>query len=154
MRVTDNACTVVCATKGYRAIAQMARQISRDTVSIQGTDEEWTTIRIRSGLHVLTFTSLVRIRPGDRFSKLVLGMYSFFRQIDTFSVQAKQTVLDTISQANMLIGVVVEPGWSDREEDYVFEIAKCVDGMVFTGHAMLDSHGSILLDSAGKSDAP
>jgi hypothetical protein len=59
------------------------REVFWGDLDIQGDPWVWWRIEIRLPQSVVAFTRLIKDKPGDRFSKLILSMHNFFRQIET-----------------------------------------------------------------------
>jgi hypothetical protein len=150
----SDACTIICPSKNYIAILEMAEATARYAVHVNGPREAWQSLAIISEGSTLEITASVQVRPGDHFSKLILGMHNFFTRIETRWSEEKRKVLSTISRANMLIGVTADPAFAEEDGHYdcIFEIAKRIDGVIFTGSAMLNAQGKKLLDIDGESD--
>ena len=108
-------------------------------------------MRIAFPTSTLTFTSMIRDKPGDRFSRLVLSMHNFFRVIATNGKEQKKRVLEGIENAEMFLGIVADPEFSDDEEHFIclFAVARKLNALVFTGEAMQDADGRKLLGNDG-----
>jgi hypothetical protein len=102
----------------------------------------------------MLLTSLVQHEPGDRFSTLVLGMYNFFRTIDTDAQGNKRYVLDRVGNAELMIGVVADPECSETDPrlDCLWAVTEALDAVVFNGDAMLNLEGNRILSRNGEHD--
>ncbi len=95
-----------------------------------------------------------RDKPGDEFSKLILGTLTFFRNVETTALENKQKVMKLISATRWAIGVVAEPGFVDEAGhfDCIFGIAERLEGLIFNGWGMVDANGLMVLDKDGNFD--
>jgi hypothetical protein len=107
------------------------------------------------GRGTLKLSCLIQLQPGDAFSKLVLGMYNYFRKLPTREGDRnKRYVLDRIGNAAMMIGIVAEPHFEidDMRLDCIWKIAEAVDGVIFNGDAILNLKGERILSNGGNRD--
>lgn len=143
----SESCTIFSSSQSYAQILQTLRELSAPIKLIDGEDSQWRSVQTQSGTSELTFNSLTRVTPGDRFSKIILGAHNFARNISQSHETNRQRVLAGITQAQLLVGVVATPKFNEAEHhlDYVFGVAKSIDGLIFNGSAFLDSDGNILL---------
>ncbi len=81
-------------------------------------------------------------------------MHNFFRQIETPAVANRSFVLNRVADAEMLIGVIVEPEFreEDKHFDCVWSLAERLNAIVFSGQAMLNAQGAGLLTQTGETD--
>jgi hypothetical protein len=140
-------CTIISPVKDFRSMITILRQLGAEVSDIDGTEQEWRSVSLKSDVSKLVFNSMIRQFPGDEFSKLVLGIHNFARKLQGADIRTAQTVLDAIANAQLLIGVVASPGFleSNPHQEYVLGIAKSVGGLIFSGDAILDSSGNPLL---------
>ncbi len=97
----------------------------------------------RLRLHLRT-----RNKPGDPFSKTVLGLYSYFHPGGTKLAdrsEVKRNALIRLSEADMSIGIVIAPP-SDDCEQRVFALAERLDALVFDGTSLLTPRKEVLLE--------
>ena len=95
-----------------------------------------------------------KIRPGDQFSKIILGAANFFRRINTQATGNQEYLKDAIFKTTLLIGVVAEPELVEETGDFdlIFDVAESCDGLIFDGTGMVDASGSLLLNNEGEYD--
>jgi hypothetical protein len=74
-------------------------------------------------------------------------MHNFFRTVDTDAGADRALVLQRIANAKMLIGVVGEPEFLEEEGHFeqIWRTAERLDALVFSGDAMLNGRGELLL---------
>jgi hypothetical protein len=146
----SSACTLICPSDD-RVAALDAIETHRKATRISGSRSKWTSARFKSPGGTLTFNCLLRVKPGDEFSGLVLGFHNHFNQISTKAKANKQFVLDRILDAGMMIGVVGDPEFieADGHFDTIWSASEKLDALVFTGSAMLNGKGETLLDEDG-----
>jgi len=142
---------MVCPEKAYDAALDALREATSFTLEVAGNRTRWTTVKVLFSRSTMTFTTMVRIKPGDRFSKLVLGMHNFFNMIDTKNEDEKKIVLKAIENTEMFIGIIADPEFIDEEGHfaYLFTVARKLNALIFTGEAMQDANGRSLLGSDG-----
>jgi hypothetical protein len=146
-----DACTLVCGQQDYAAALNALHETTSSEIEVAGDETLWTRVQVTFPTSTLTFTSMVRDKPGDQFSRLVLGMHNFFRRIDTQGKEQKELVLAKIANSEMFIGVVAEPEFSDLEGHFtcLFALARKLNALIFTGQAMQDADGCRLLGTDG-----
>jgi hypothetical protein len=151
--MSDN-CTIICADADYQAAFNSLRAVSPLPLAIEGNQDAWSRIEIRSPTSSIAFTSLVRKAPMDPFSKLNLSLSNFFRRIETPHEELRQKIVAHINNATLMIVVVAEPEFSEQDlhPEFIYSLAQTLNGMVFDGDAMHDDEGEILLDQRGESD--
>lgn len=143
----NNACTLICPEKACDAALDALGEAILSKIEVAGNRVGWTTLKVTFPTSTLTFTSMVRIKPGDQFSKLVLSMHNFFNVIDSDDEKRKKLVLEAIANTKMFIGVVADPELSDVEGhvNCLFALARKPNALIFTGEAIQDSDGRRLL---------
>jgi hypothetical protein len=149
-----SACTILCPTIDYGKVLDAIESATEGELSLEGIRDKWIRITIVHSGKQITFSGLVQLRPQDKFSKLVLSMYSFFNMVETDVVSNKDYVLSRIADAEMMIGVVADPEFAkeDSRLDILWRIAECMDAVIFNGDAILDLLGQRILDQNGNFD--
>lgn len=143
----SDACTIYSPVVDFTIVDVLNSTLGSQRLDIRGDRNNWETIIAGGGDVTLTLNSLVRVTPGDRFSKLILSTLNFFRRAKDTAGETKEESLNRVLATNWLIGVVAEPNFSAAHNHYetIFAVAKQLDGMVFNGREMLDSDGTIIL---------
>lgn len=95
-------------------------------------------IRVHIGDRTILFTALRRERPMDRFSKIVLGMSTFFGNLASDELQSR------LASTELFIGVVIDPSIDDNTELMMMNTAEHLDALIFNGESLLDSRGDVL----------
>jgi hypothetical protein len=149
-------CTILCPIDDPRQVLAVVRDFLPDgaDIGVNGNDSEWTRIEIKTGSASLTLNRQVRHEPGDRFSRMVLGMHNYFRVVKTPSDATQRDVLDRVASMALAIGVVAEPQFIDeaRHYDCIFGIAAAMNAIVWTGSGVINADGIMILDGDGNSD--
>jgi hypothetical protein len=146
-------CTIVCAVRDFQqGLSGLPAILPAGAEQVVTEDH----VEIRTERSSIRFSPLLRVKPGDQFSKLTLSMHNYFNRIRSADPRRKRHVLDAISKAALYVGVVASPKFleDDRHSDIIFTLAGSLNGLVFTGDAMLNAHGDIILSAAGDSEAP
>src|SRR5688572_11162878 len=99
-------------------------------IHVEGPEPEWERIALQFPEGTMTLSSLIRHRPGDKFSKLVLSMHNFFRTVDTDAEANKREVLRRVETVKMMIGVVAVPAFSESDSRLgcLWRVVEAVDG--------------------------
>jgi hypothetical protein len=121
---------------------------------VTGPEDRWERIELTTPRSTLALTALVYERGGDRFSKTTLGLGAFVRRIQTDRPALRDALERRVFAAKLLIGVTARPGFSEEDGhmNYIFQIARDLDGLVFDGRQFLDGSGALLLDADGASE--
>lgn len=145
---------IVCSEAVYTDVLAAVHRLPVNEFDFSGNEKQWKSIALTFPVGSIRLTSMTRVLPGDRFSKLILSMHNFFRAVETDAVSKKTAVLSRVALAKMLIGVVAEPEFvqDDKRLEYLWTIAEEIDARLFNGHAMLDSHGRRILSKDGEYD--
>lgn len=91
---------------------------------------------------------------GDGFSSMILGTWNFFRDVETKHENQQKDLLNRILSCQSAVGVAANPEFTetDKRLDFVFELARLFDGVIFNGSEMIDQKGRLILDQAGNSE--
>jgi hypothetical protein len=146
-------CTILTTKLDLKAIAEILHN-AKATFDIDGDFDKWDTIILKFEKSELRFTKSVRERPGDKFSKMILGMHNYFRNVDTRADSNKEHILQKVGETKLAVGVVGQPEFSEEDGhfDYIFSVTKKIDGMIFNGEGMLDYKGDMILYGDGSFD--
>lgn len=149
-------CTILCPTDGPQQVIGFLRDLLEDSAKIHVTGKEsnWSKIKLKKQSASLTLNRQVRVKPGDSFSKLVLGMHNYFSQVKTSAKAIKKDVLERVANLALAIGVVAEPAFVDeaRHYDCIFGIADALNAIIWTGCGVINAEGKLLLDGEGSSE--
>lgn len=149
-------CTILCPIDEPKQVIDALRDLVQEDAVIRmtGKDSEWTKIKIKTESASLTLNRLVRDKAGDSFSKMVLGMHNYFRQIKTKAKSTQKDVLSRVENMAMAIGVVAEPEFvaEERHYDYIFGVAAALDAIIWTGNGVINADGKLILDEDGDSE--
>jgi hypothetical protein len=140
--------TIVCKFETSRELLDLPQLLMKDELDISYTpiDLRWDSIKVTSSRCVIQLNRLVKDEPGDKYSKLILGLFNYFNKLKYNSESQKKTVLGLVSEAKCLIGVVCEASDSNKDNCYrfVLELAQLLNACVFTGNDLVDASGSSL----------
>jgi hypothetical protein len=149
-------CTILCSADAPRQVVACLRNLLEGgpELLVTGKESDWSKIEIKTPGTSLTLNRQVRSKPGDSFSKLVLGMHTYFDGVKTSATSIKKDILDRVLNLALAIGVVAEPVFvdEDRHYDCIFGIAADMNAIVWTGSGVIDAKGRMLLDGEGNSD--
>jgi hypothetical protein len=146
-------CTILCPTDEPQQVVAVLRDLIHDAAEIRVTGKEsnWSKIVVKTPAASLTLNRQVRVKPGDSFSKMVLGMLNYFDHVKTSAKAIKKDVLNRVTNMALAIGVVAEPVFveEDRHYDCIFGIAAALNAIVWTGSGVINAEGKMLLDGEG-----
>jgi hypothetical protein len=146
-------CTILCPSDEPLQVVTFLRDLIEDgaVIHVTGKESDWSKIEVRSSAASLTLNRLIRQRPGDPFSKMVLGMHNYVDQVKTSARPVKKDVLDRVANMGLAIGVVAEPEFVEdaRHLDCIFGITAALNAIIWTGDGFINSEGKMLLDGAG-----
>jgi hypothetical protein len=143
-------CTVVSEVAGLSQMLAAVRAAAPEArVEVEGQPDHWKIVRLTSAGASLKLTTMHRDKPGDAFSKLVLGLHNHFREAARANGRTGQQVLDRVLMLHLAVGVVAEPAMEHEKwlEQVILAAAGAVSGMIFDGHDLLSSDGAVLLAS-------
>ena len=123
-------------------------------MEVAGKNASWSSIAIEAPGTSLVLNRLVRVRPGDRFSSLVLGVHNYFNQVKTKRKAIKADVLRRVERMALAIGVVAKPEFVELAGHYdcIFRLAKAFDAIIWTGSGVINADGDLLLDGEGNTE--
>lgn len=121
-------------------------------MKIENGDDYWEYIWIPDGENDLKFSSRQFQKPQDPFSKMRLGLWNYFDKIQTNSTLSKDKVNQGIGDCFFAIGVVSYTQFTQKGIDLLYKLTEINKGMIFTGSAMLNEKGQLLLDADGNSE--
>jgi hypothetical protein len=73
-------------------------------IRVSGKESNWSKIEIKTPSASLTLNRQIRVKPGDSFSKMVLGMHKYFDQVKTSATAIKKNVLNGVLNMSLAIG--------------------------------------------------
>jgi hypothetical protein len=149
----SDSCTILTSSLDLEIIADIL-QDKKAVFNLDGDFDKWSTIKLQFDKSELRFMASVRERPGDEFSKMILGMYNYFSNVDTNASNNKGYILKNIGETKLAIGVVGDPQFSEEDGhfDCILAVAEKIEGIIFNGEAMLDFKGDMILSKYGTFD--
>jgi hypothetical protein len=140
----------------HKGIVSTLRSFPVKQLELVGTEKKWAQIIIITAEGKITFNSAQQEKPGDEFSRMILGAHNYFRTIKTKNIKQQKRILDLLDECEMAIGVVADPDFTgtDKRLDLVFAIAGYLNAMMFNGSGMIDKDGAMILGSDGSSEVP
>lgn len=149
-------CTMLCPVDDPQQIILLVRGLLKDgtELRVQGDELNWLTIELTDAAATLTFNRRIRQHPGDPFSKMVLGMHTFFNRVQTSAEGIKKDVLHRVANMALAVGVVGEPGFVEAAGHYdcIFGVAGALGAVIWTGNGVISADGTLLLDGRGASE--
>lgn len=152
-----DSCTLMCAkSDSALALATLSKHLKdgHDEMTVEGETQHWTKITILGSRATIVVNSLKYRQAGDEFSRLIMGMHNYLRNIDTSAVEVKQDVLERVGRCRYALGVVAEPEFLDEAGhfEFVFGLAEALDALIWNGSGLVDTRGRIVLDVDGISE--
>jgi hypothetical protein len=149
-------CTILCPADDSPRVAGLVRGLvgDRGSVRVSGREAAWSSIAVEADGTSLVLSRLVRVRPGDRFSQLVLGTHNYFSRVRTRHKAVQADVLRRVGGMVLGVGVVAEPGFAEAAGHYdcLYGLAAALEAVIWTGDRVLNAEGRLLLDRAGNSE--
>jgi hypothetical protein len=149
-------CTILCPTDEPRQVLAVLRDMLQAgaDIRVSGKDADWSKIEIKTLAASLTLNRQIQHEPGDRFSKMVLGMHNYFRQVKAPMEATQRDVLNRVANMAMAIGVVAEPEFVEqaRHYDCIFGVAAALNAIIWTGSGVINAEGKMILDGDGNSE--
>ncbi len=150
----SSSCTIYSPRLDFNTPLTILRHYQGGHLEIKNAKGHWTTLTLITGESQIVFSSLWQQKPGDEFSRLILGTHNYFRMIGTQNKRLQNQLLHTIAATNMVIGVKAIPDFDESvgHFDLIFAIAETLDGMIFNGNGMIDYEGKMILDADGTTE--
>lgn len=150
-------CTLMCAKSDPAlAFSTLSKFVTagRDALTVEGKPEDWRKMTVVRDGATIVVNSLKPQAGSREFSRLIMGMHSYFRKIATPAAAVKEDVLKRVSQCRYALGVVAEPEFVDDANhfDYIFGLAEALDALIWNGSGVIDIGGRIVLESTGNSE--
>ena len=122
-------------------------------IAVAGDEQSWQYVTI-DGMHAMKLTPLKKVARGDKFSQLQLSTDNYFSNIKGARESLLKEVQDAIWDTKLMLGVSATPEFSEDEDHYeiIFRLCQELGGVVFTGTAMLDDRGILILDQDGQTE--
>ena len=137
-------CTIYCNLGKAEIVSVMAKRFGE--LSFEGEPEDWSAITAHVDGGSITLNALTFQYTNDEFSNLHFRTCMFIWDIETLDDDEKEKLNEAFGNKDLIVGVVVEPSFAtdERFNGAIFDIARLLDGLVFTGSSILDSAGSTL----------
>ncbi len=144
------ACTIVSPTVDYAGIVRTLRAL-RPNLQVVGDENRWSQILIYGNRSTLCINSMEGQYPGDQLSQVTQGLYQQFQQVRTQGVQNQQHALGVIQSTRMALGVTATPAFSEEDGHFqcLHAVARHLNGLIFTGIALVDGNGRMVLNVNG-----
>jgi hypothetical protein len=146
-------CTILCPTDEPQRVLALLRDLIQDDadVRVTGNESNWSKIEVKTRAASLTLNRQIRVKPGDSFSRMVLGMLNYFNHVKTSANAIKKDVIDRVENVALAVGVVAEPVFVEesRHYDCIFAIAAALNAIIWTGSGVINAEGKMLLDGEG-----
>ncbi len=149
-------CTILCPRDEPERLIESVKRLvdGRGELEIGGTPCDWNSITLRSLGSSLVLNRRVHRHNGDDFSRMMLGLLNYFREVTTPHEETKERVLRGLDDVSLAIGVVAEPSFDEEAGHFelIFGLAEEFDAMTWNGSGVLDPTGSLILDGDGESE--
>ncbi len=123
-------------------------------LDVDGDGEAWSSVTLTSTVGCITLNRLVYTANGDRFSKLIGNMYTYFKGVDTPRSSVKRHLLERLDNISLAIGLVSECDWTKntRISNFIESLLNATSGMLWDGNGLYDSDCRLILDASGRSE--
>lgn len=140
-------CTIYCESTEVAAVADLGETLF-GAASFDGEKGRWSSLTVHGGAGELTVDPKVFQHNGDDFSRLRLSTYMAIKNTENADGTIKHRVLKHVEMSELILGIVATPSLDadDRYHQFVFEIARAMNGLIFDGSEFLDPDGTTLLE--------
>lgn len=148
--VSGATCTIISPVIDYAGIVRALRSL-RSNIQVVGDENRWSQILIYGARSTLSISPIEGQFAGDQFSQVVKGIYQQFAAVNTTGAQNKQMALGTIQSSRLALGVTATPAFTEDDGHFqcLHAIARQLNGLIFTGIALVDGDGRMVLNVNG-----
>lgn len=139
-----DSCTVYGQHANFYAVYTAISEIC-DQVQVCGSEAAWKRIIGTRGETKVTLSSLIQGVPQDKFSRTILGTFSFAYRLSRSDSENHKVLLNRIAATAMIIGIVAEPGLDGFAADCITAVTNALEGFIFNGQDFMDAEGDVLL---------
>ena len=124
------------------------------TAVVQGEPARWKSIVAEVEGGTITFNSLAYTGPMDQYSRILMPLTNRFDEVRTNNKWAKERALGALDQCDLMIGVTASPSFEadPRFPECLAVAAEAVNGLIFTGEALVEPRGRLVLSFSGQSE--
>lgn len=147
-----NQCNVFCRLENYNEVAKYLESIVSDVVSFEKLNDDSSLgekYRIKYLQETIDFYVIIRKQGGDKVSKIILGAYNFFKQIETDANSNKEFIQQHLSESNSSISIKSSTKYTDFSYKFILQFVSKFEGLIFNGSGMLDEMGDLVLGDDG-----
>lgn len=140
-------CTLVLLRGDRERLLSALEKAFGTPKELKGNRTSWKRSKFKMDYGDAQFTVQMKARPGDEFSRIILGLWSFVRDA-RIGAKVKKSLQATILDTEMLVGVVVSDLRSDDLHPFlvkVFDVLGNLDGLLFDGSQLVDATGNVLI---------
>lgn len=129
--------TILLEEKSFQAIFANTKSLSSNfSIAIEGNKNNWRQIKIEGVQGELVLNSLIRTKPMDQFSKLILGMYNFLDK--KIQGKEKKELLYQIANTQLAIGVVCSTKVNEEIISLIKKVLSNTNFLIFNGETILN----------------
>jgi hypothetical protein len=147
-------CTLICPRADFRTVVDLLEENAGVSPRVEGPPDRWRRVELVFPSSRLRFTSLTEEGDPEKFDRVGLGLANFARIVEDGPPATRQFIIDAAMHAPLLIGVVGEPEFSDEDGhlDLIHLTAVWLHALIYTGSALLNPTGHLLLNAVGASE--
>jgi hypothetical protein len=149
-------CTILCPTDEPQRVVVLIGDLLGNwgRVIVSGEERDWSTITVQTDGASLTLNRRVFRKAGDEFSKLLLGMWTYFDDVVTDHHTIKADVLRRIEDLALAIGIEADPEFVEEAGHYdcIFGVAEALGAIIWNGSGIMNAQGRVMLDGEGMSE--
>ena len=135
--------TIFLPQKDYQKVFDIAEKNIPDfEIEINGDNQNWKNIILTAGgKKIIKLTSMERIEPGDKYSGIILGTYTWIKDKTSSNNILKDKLLKKVAGAELIIGIVSATDIFDR---ICKPLTSQLDACLFDGNDIYDEKGDVL----------
>ena len=128
------ACTIYSPRVDFGIRLLVRERFPKDSLSFAGPEDAWHSLLVETRSGSMRLKPMQKIRPGDEFSRILLGTWNFVTRAGS-----PKPIVKAVLAAQWLIGTVADPSFDAdaRFEPAVLAIAAELGALIFTGTGML-----------------
>lgn len=147
-------CTLFCRRDEPSAVATILGQELEAITTFEGVPENWAAANFAYGKSSIRAVRTVRLHPGDKVSKTLLGLTNWLERVAVRHPYATPLAVKRVLQTSCMVGLTGTPEFSEEAGhfDVIFRLADALDAIIWNGSALLLPNGDVLIDVDGESE--
>jgi hypothetical protein len=147
-------CTLFCRRDEPSAVVTILENELGAITTFEGAPENWAAAVFACGKSSIRVVRTVRLQPGDKVSKTLLGLTNWLERVAVRHPYATSLAVKRVLQTSCMMGLTGTPEFSEElgHFDAIFSLAEALDALIWNGSALLLPDGDILIDVGGETE--